>query len=278
MPQSMKFSLAAAAVAALAVAGQAGAAVLIADNFDDVASGASLAGRVPASTLNGAAWIAPATNLTGNGTGGLSANSANGNTAGLNLGAGFFTANPGVYELSVDITQPSSSPSDQSWLGFGFAQGTSASNFTSLNTGDNLVNSRGAPWLLHRLNGAEIVFAGPGNTNTALSLPSGSVSTGVTHNFRLVLDTTGAQWTVNGFLDGVQQDLNGAAAGSTYTYAANPTDTHFVAIGTGLNGTGTVGTIDNFSFSGPVPVPEPAGVGLAFAAAALLAGRRRSRR
>src|SRR4051794_8886823 len=90
----------------LAAGTTAQGAVLVSDNFNTVASGASLSGRTPATTLNGAQWIAPATNLKGNGTGGLNADVGINGGAGLDLGTGFFANNPGVYDLSVDLTEP----------------------------------------------------------------------------------------------------------------------------------------------------------------------------
>lgn len=271
----LKSSLAAASLAAtLALAGQAGAAVLFSDNFDDVANGSSLAGRTPGTSFNGATWVGPAGNLTGDGAGGIFGNASGGGaTAAIDLTAGHLIAHPGIYEISVDITLPAGTSTAASWLGMGFAQGAGTS---SINTTGNLVDNNGAPWLLNRRNGAEIVFAGPANTNQALSLTSGSVSTGVAHNFRLVLDTSLPQWTVNGFLDGVQQDLNGAAAGNTYTYVSNPVNTHFVTIGTGFNTTSATGTFDNFLVTGVVP--EPATAGLALIGAAGFMMRRRARR
>lgn len=274
MRSSIRSSLVVATlIGALLCANHAGAAILFSDNFDDVVSGASLAGRTPVASFNGATWVGPATNLTGDGSGGILGDASGGSTAALNLGAGYLTDNPGIYEISVDITMPAGASTAASWLGLGFAQGTTSSTFTAITTTDNLVTNNGAPWLLQRRNGAEIVFAGPANTNQALSLASGSVSTGVAHTFRLVLDTSVPQWTANGFLDGVQQDLNGASAGNTYTYSANPVNTHFVAFGTGFNTASATGTFDNFLVTGPVP--EPGSAALALIGAAIFTARRR---
>jgi hypothetical protein len=252
-------------------------AVLISDNFDSVASGANLNGRTPGTTVNGAKWAAATNDFLGNGAGGLNADSRLTRSAFVDLGANYLSTNPGLYELSVDITQPSTSPSDTSWLGFGFAQGSTAlGGAPDLN--NQFVTNNGAPWTLYRLTGAVATFGGPSNTNAA---GNGTTATlGSTHTFKLQLDTSAAAWTLNGFLDGTQVDLNGSAAGNTYSYAGNtngnPTASHYVGIATAQNPTGAVGTIDNFVLTGPVPAPEPATIGLlGLAGVGLLAKRRR---
>jgi hypothetical protein len=267
------FLAAGTAVAAFAgTASRSGAALLVADNFDTVASGANINGRVPP-TNNGRAWAAATTatatttTLLGNGAGGLSGDSAGASNALIDLGAGYLSANKGVYSISTDITQPSG-VGTSSWLALGFAQGADPTN--------NFVGNNGAPWVLFRLNGQAITFAGPSNTNAALTTATGAVSVGVTHTFRLDLDTTPPAWTLNGFVDGVQQDFNGATAGNTFVYASNPIATRYVGIGVGNNGAGAIGTFDNFSASGPVP--EPATAGLLLAGGGLLAARRRAGR
>jgi len=258
-----------------AVAGSAGAATLVSDNFNDVASGAGLSGRTPQTTVNGAKWGATTVTFLGNGSGGLSADVSQNKTAYLDLGANFFANNPGVYDLSLDMSLPTVTSPSQSWVAIGFAQGLTGGGW---DVGQNFVNTNGAPWVLWRMNGQEIVFAGPANTNQLLTLNDATTATGTSRNFKIELDTTGAAWRVNAFLDGVQQDLNGAAAGNSYTYTSNPTS-RYIAMSTGLNtaaGTNGIGTVDNFLLTGPTPVPEPGTVGLlAVGLGWLAAGRRR---
>jgi hypothetical protein len=257
-----------------AAAGSAGAATLISDNFNDVASGGSLNGRTPQTTLNGAKWTASTVDFLGNGGGGLAVDVSQSKSANLDLGANFFANNPGVYDLSAEITVPTLTNPAASWIALGFAQGQAGGVWTDV--GQNHVGANGAPWLLWRMNGQEVVFGGPSNAPTLLTP---SVTTGTSHTFTIELDTTGANWAVNAFLDGVQQDLNGTGAGNSFTYATNPTS-RFVAVSTGVNqAAGTnigTGTLDNFVLTGPTPVPEPGtlglvGVGLGW----LAAGRRR---
>jgi hypothetical protein len=257
----------------LAAGTTAHGAVLISDNFNDVASGATLSGRTPATTVNAAKWIAPTNNLKGNGTGGLNGDLTVSNGAGIDLGTNFFANTPGVYDLSVDLTQPTVSSPVQSWVGFGFANGNASSAWDPT---QNHVGNNGAPWLIFRLNGADVFFGGP---NTTSSVAAGTVSTGTPHTFTVELDTTGANWKANAFLDGSQLDLNGGAAGSSFTYATNPA-ARYVGVSTGVNvssGTNSgVATVDNFVLTGPVPAPEPGTVGLlSLAGFGLLAKRRR---
>jgi hypothetical protein len=82
------------------------------------------------------------------------------------------------------------------------------------------------------------------------------VTTGTPHNFKLELDTTGTFWTVNAYVDNTQVDLNGAAAGMTFTYTTNPITSRYVAMSTGVSGTGGTGTVDNFLLTGTVPEPS----------------------
>jgi hypothetical protein len=249
-------------------------AVLLSDNFNDVTSGANLNTRTPATTLNGAKWIAPTTNLKGNGSGGLSADLTLNGAAGIDLGTNFFANNPGVYDLSLDITQPTVASPVQSWVGVGFANGNTSAVW---DPNQNHVGDNGAPWVIFRLNGPEVFFSGP-NTTGSVTLPS--VSTGTPHTFTVELDATGAAWKANAFLDGAQLDLNGGAAGNSVTYTTNPA-ARYVGFSTGVNvTTGTnsgVATVDNFVLTGPVPAPEPGTVGLLGAAGVGLLARRRRR-
>jgi len=250
-------------------------AVLISDNFDNVASGGNINGRTPTATLNGATWATGTGTFLGNGGGGLSADSTKTQSAYVDIGAGYLSNNPGVYDLSLDITNPSG-VAGSSWIGFGLAPEVTAGG---VNSGQNLASANAAPWLLFRVNGQEIVFQGPGNSGVAAFTSSnGFVSTGAAHTFRIQLDTTGANWALNSYLDGTQLDLNaGSATSSTYTYATNPTTSHYVAMSTGVNGAGGVGTVDNLVLTGPVAVPEPGTIGLLGVAGVGLLGRRRRR-
>ena len=259
-----------------AMAGSAGAATLISDNFNDIASGGNLNGRTPQTTVNGAKWGATTVDFLGNGGGGLAADVSQSKAAFIDLGSNFFANNPGVYDLSMDLTVPTLTNPAQSWIALGFAQGQNGGVWTDVS--QNHVGANGAPWLLWRMNGQEVIFSGPSNFNILLSP---TVATGTSHTFTIELDTTGANWAVNAFLDGAQQDLNGGAAGNSYTYTTNPTS-RFVAMSTGVNqAAGTnigTGTVDNFILTGPTPVPEPGMVGMVVVGLGWLAAGRRRRR
>jgi hypothetical protein len=270
---------AASVVGFVAWGASAGAASLIVDDFNSVAAGANINGRTPTTDFNGAKWVASTSNFIGNGSGGLTANSGLTRSAFLDLGADYLAANRGVYQLSLDITQPSGSPNDSSWIGFGFAQGTSGGD--SVDVSQQFVTNNGAPWLLWRLNGQEVVFGGPANTNQAPGTPL-TLATGSKHTFTLQLDTAQTNWVVDAYVDGVQQDLNGiGVAGKSYSYASNPngnpTATRYVGFATAANPTGALGTIDNFSLK-TVPTPAASTAGAVTAAMSLLVGRRPRRR
>jgi len=253
---------------------QAGAVVIMADNFNTVDStdtATDLPGRAPTTnTVNSSVWVAnsaaagpTATNYVGNGAGGLTITSGGGvNTASsLDLGASYLSTNPGVYTLSLSINQ--SATGTQGWVGLGFA--------TSSSTTEGLATN-GYPWLLYRMNGQVSVFSGPGTTVAAIST---TAATGTARVLSLVLDTSATAWTLGASVDGTAIDLNGGAAGSLFTYGTNPTGNRYLTIGTG--GSGTVGnaTVDNFSLDF-VAVPEPSrGVLLCVAGMLMLSVRRR---
>ncbi len=257
----------------LGLAGQAGAAVLITDNFNNLGSGATLQTRTPDGTsfvnnVNGTGWSTITVLFSGNGSGGLSAVDSSNRNAFFDLGANYFVTNPGVYTLSVTMTTPAGQ-TGTSWVGLGFSPN---------NTFDQSFNGLGGgPFVLHRNTGAVLAFAGPNATNGSSSI---ATTAGTAQNFVITLNTALANWTMDTTINGVAVDLNGAAAGSTYTYGAglNPAGLRYIGLAMAFNNdSATSQTVDNFSFTGPVPVPEPAAATLAAAAAGgLLLRRRRS--
>jgi hypothetical protein len=251
--------------------GAARADTIIFDNFNDVPNMSPIGGRTP-TVDNGHTWVAPMSTFVGNNLGGLSANTKTATTASIDLGMNFLSSNPGLYDLSLDMTQAtggSSTTTDLSWVAVGFAQNNDA--------GINLVTDKGAPWMLYRYDGDVNVYAGPGISGSPSPLVIiHGVTTGVVHNFKLELDTTKAHWTLNAFVDGTSLDLNGVGAGDTFTYGSNPIDSHFVAMGTGVNQNGGTATVDNFQFVKVTPLPSAAGMAVV-GFAGLLVGRRRGK-
>jgi hypothetical protein len=252
----------------IAATGFAHSAILIQDNFDGASTSASIDGRTPSLNLvNSNNWVArpAATSIFGNGSGGISMDTSLNQMGGISLGAGYFTTNPGIYQLSYTISHPSNYGA--SWVGFGFSGG--------LNTAENFTHADNAagPWMLYRANGQVIVRAnGPGGTGLSVTLPT-TYAAGTSHTFMFELDASNPQWSYNLYVDGVAQDLNGATSGTAFTYGAgsNPAITN-LAIGTGFSGTGGISTGDNLTFA---LVPEPSHAVMLVVSAGMLALRRR---
>ncbi|MGE9268814.1 MAG: PEP-CTERM sorting domain-containing protein [Verrucomicrobiales bacterium] len=228
------------------------ATVVISDSFTGLGDGASLNGRTPETSLLGGNWQSATANLLGDGAGGVEAtfnSTDSARTAGIDLGVGFLSANPGIYELSVDVFNPGAS--DSSWLALGFTQG--------MNVASNLVGNAGNPWMLYRYTGNVNVYGGGGVSNQRASevpVATHGAATGTMHNLKLILDTSAAAWTLQAFIDNYEFDLNGGSAGTTYTFASNPTSARYVSFGNGTNGVTTAGGFDNFLLDF-TPVPEP---------------------
>ena len=128
-----------------------------------------------------------------------------------------FTPQSGyVYTITASLTF-FGSPGN--WVGLGFAQNDSANvpvgygRFSDYNNG----GPNGYDWIiLTESSGNVQSFAGPHGTGQLISqngfFPANSPGT---HTVNVVLDTTGVQWVMTSFLDGVQVSTN-------YTYASNP--------------------------------------------------------
>jgi hypothetical protein len=244
-----------AGVALALVGGWAVAAhadTIVYDHFDNVGAGNTLDGRL-AIVSNGSQWVGKTVAFKGNGTGGISADTTAGynRTVSIDLGSGFLENHPAVYDLSLNMRHPAGGDSTaMSWVALGFMKDSDLMS--------NMVGNNGAPWLLYRYNGAINVYAGPGTSELLLTT---SAPTGLSHNFKLELDTSTPKWTLNAFLDGAQLDLT-AGAGQTYQYVTNPTVSRYVGMSTGINGGADVGTVDNFLLTQAVPLPQTAAMAL----------------
>jgi|GEM_PF-2597182 len=249
---------------AAAFAGSSHAAILIQDNFND-ATAPHINGRAPSVNLvNSSSWVASeavdAAVLDGSGQ--LVMGTNFNRTAGISLGADYFTTNPGIYELSYTVTHPEAY--GNSWVGFGFTGG--------LNTLQNLTHESNAagPWLFYRASGQ--VNVRPNGATGTVTLGT-DYTGGAPVTFRFVLNTLATQWSYDLYVNDVIQDLNGGSAGTSRTYAsgANPALSHIV-IGTGSSGGTGISTGDNFTFS---VVPEPSHALMLVASAGMFALRRR---
>lgn len=246
---------------ALSALASSHAATLISDSFGGMADGEGLPGRTPEISNAGGAWSGSTANLLSNGSGALEVGYVTDQprTAAINLGSGYFASNPGTYELSMDVSHPTGSTSNTSWVGLGFL-GSNTNTST-------LVNNAASPWMLYRLNGQMSVYGGTGTSNQLINNSTAGThgaSLGGTYTMKLVLDTSAPNWMLRAFIGDYEFDLNGSAAGTAYTFTTNPTS-GYVGFGNGVNAaTGEFTTVDNFHLNFTA-VPEPSAALLALA-------------
>lgn len=231
----------------LGLALEARATTLISDGFNRTGF---LQGSTPDITVGGAKWQAfnngSASSWSTTGTA-LTAGLDLQQTALIDLGANYFVSNPGLYTLSSTITMAAGTSSK--WVSMGFIQsGVLASGLGGAMNGSDA----GWPWILLRDNGGAAVFGGSAASNSLASLALGTYATDTAQTVSLVLNTSLTNWTLDAYVGGVQLDLNGVTAGSTYTFTTNP-DIQYVGLSVSGGGTG-LESIDNFSLS---TVPEP---------------------
>jgi hypothetical protein len=178
----------------------------------------------------------------------LGSSSGGGGTGGLLP----FTPSAGtIYELSLTIN-PTTTDGTGDWLALGFL---TPSGFPD------------APWMFKRGDSGSpafdtSTFLGPSTSGGAVEgVPSGSQPSPT--DFRIVLNTTPALWTVEWFIDG--------SSVRTDTYSSNPSITN-VGI---FRFESVAGSVDNFLLT---EVPEPGSLVLLGLGLGLLATRRRARR
>jgi len=219
---------------------------LISDAFN---SSGALNGTTPGTTVGGAQWVASASAAS---SGGVLTLSGVNQTDSLDLGsANYFSNNPGVYGMSMDITLPGGS-SNLNCFGLGFV----ANPVTGVNMGTTASASGrnpnggpngGTPWMYIDQSGQVFVNIHDG-TYVGYCAP-GSFPSGVKHTLKLVLDTTQAQWKMTAFVDSTQINLGGA--GMAYTFPSNPTNIRYAAMT--ASSCAISAAVDNFTLTVSFP-------------------------
>ena len=228
-----------AALAGLALAaGSAHAATIYNETFS---GSGDLNDTTPDTTTDGNKWVA-STDWNENGSIAASTSIADDDSAFL----AFAPTSGFVYTLSATVSLPTDGNSASDWMALGFT----ASNATGSNTGAAGFWSdpnNASPWMLYRVNSQVVTFDGPGVSGT--NEGEGDFAAGPIA-MSIELDTTGALWAAEWFVDG--------SSVRTVTFASNPTINH---VGFGREN-GASSTLTSFSLT---TIPEPG-------AYALLAG------
>jgi hypothetical protein len=171
-----------------------------------------------------------------------------------------FTPQSGYqYTLSATISFTGAAGN---WVSLGFSQFNPVNSATP-RFADSAVT--GYDWMIANdaTGNNEQFFAGPkGTPGAGIGGSAGLLSGAGTFTLTLNLDTTGSQWGISSFIDGVQ-------LGTNFTYAANPT---IAAVGLGQNTLTTPGNLqwDSFDLTA-TPAPEPSVFALAGVGAAVFA-------
>lgn len=188
---------------------------------------------------------------------------ANGSRALKEVGNGnacmpFTPADGRIYTLSADIDVTGTDLSK--YVAFGFLNGDDVYN-DWLTTAEAADRNAVAWWRQYAVYDDVYSYLGPDTNGSSWQ---GSANSGFNH-FSIVLDTTGAHWTVQWYLN---DELK-----RTQSYAVNPT-INFV----GMGGTAPA-TVDNFSLTiDPVPEPSSGVMAICICMTALAAYTRRRRK
>lgn len=233
------------------------AAVIFSDDFSGSA-GTALNGLAPDTRPGAEVWKSTLIDANGQVT----------NSTSVSAWLPFSFSNNQVYTLSttVDITYTSASTT---FAGLAFTQDSPLSTSSVLSATSNdygvLQVRRGGGWAF---------FEGPVNNGAAYaSGANNSLFTTSQDNYeiKLVLTTSSSSsWTLAGYLNGVQYDLNPGDPGSLlYSFASTPNFT-----GVGINYSSSTLNFESVNFSSAVPEPSICGL---FLAGALTLFRRRGR-
>lgn len=231
------------------------AAIIYSDDFNFTGN---LNGRTPTETTGGATWTADGTIWTSDG---------NSVTPGAPTRTAYlpFVPQTGmIYELSARMSNASGGTGI--WVSLGFNQNAApdvAANFTG---------NAGIGTVILRDNGNNQMYAGPAVSGASSNLVIPGYAADTFYEYKVVLNTMGANWTYDVYRDGTQLDVNGnTTAGLTYTWTSgNPT---IRSVQLSSNTASGSARYDNFSL---VAIPEPtSALSLVLAGALGLIRRRR---
>lgn len=150
-----------------------------------------------------------------------------------------FTPHSGyIYTLNASLTFTGAA---SSWVGLGFAQrvplnaAVGYGRFSDGGTTAPDLGPNGYDWLiLTESSGNVQAFGGPGGQKQTVNQDIFTAGPG-THNVQITLDTTGAQWVMNAYVDGFQATTN-------YTYALG-TNPPIGAVGITQNSLSSTGVV-----------------------------------
>ena len=219
---------------------QAEASTIYNETFSGLST-TDLNGTAPDTTTGGEVWSA-STDWNKDGSTDAAAGSDD------NAFLAFTPTSGNVYTLSATLATPSGS----SWAAIGFVEESN----TGIDFWDN-INAATVPWVLYRSNTNVDSFIGTNGNWTPLD--EGNHAGPITMS--IVLDTQGAAWTAEWF-------INGGSVRSE-TLVSNPTGITHVGLG---RESGTTASFDNFSLT---VVPEPGSLALLGMGGLLIARRRR---
>lgn len=257
----IKTLLPAAALAASAMlTGSAHATIIISEDF--TGSATSINGT--AADIGGVNWVSPSTLL------------ADGSIQGTGAGTATLAFTPAdgfIYTLDASFTGITG---DGNWIALGFVNGQGTGTGT-VNSENRFLEGQttGVAWMYARGNtDANDAFLGNPGAASNGGISDGAAWTGGptgggNMDLRIVLDTTGVDWTATWY---AKRDTVGSY--TTVRNTASLLSEDITSVGFGKSNTGVSGTITSFSLTA---VPEPGSLALiGLGGLCLLKRRRRS--